>query len=308
MYKVALVTLGSKFLMLRLGTLLFLGVLLFLGAPLASVAADEHATRQAGPYSVEFVGITSAFFVRSGGAVGPGFECTVGARKGPLRITHSFGVGGGGEVWQHSGLVVMLSGHVEARTKPAPRVALRIRLADAKMPFEQQPGSIYIGALTEPVHSPMHWEVHGRKACPPQFCLMPQPEVALSLSAEATLRGQEGHSHSHGHSSSSSLPEGDDAADSASWQSPSSFAKTVEVAAPHCGWAPPFSALTFQPERGNITTLDVDISHWLAQNISAFKVWAVPITLGEAGMWQTKMLSLSSLTLREEELGGETII
>lgn len=280
--------------------MLGLSAWLFFSAGLALAALLERAAGQ-GTYSAEVVGITSAFYVRSGGASGPSFECTVGAHREPFKISHSFGVGGGGEVWQHAGLVVTLRG--EAESKAAAQVAMRIQLSETKMPFEQQPSSIYIGALPQGVHSPMHWEVHGRKACPPQVCLMPQPEVALWLSDAAASPDGRGHS--------GTLPS--DAAGS-HWQSTSSgevassFDEVVMVAEPHCGWAPPLSAITFKSERGNNSALEVDVSHWLAQNISVFKVWAVPLALGEAGMWQTRTLSLTSLSLRQEELGAETMI
>lgn len=273
---------------------------LLLASPAAAADSERRSTVAAGSrsFSAEVAGITSAFYVRSGGASGPEYQCTIGVHKEPLDIMHSFGSGGGGEVWQHAGLVVTLRGGpgdggrpggATARSGRSGQVVMRIQLAETKMPFEMQPASLYVGAIPEAeaavAQGPMHWEVHGRKeACPPQVCLMPRPEVSGWLVGSASSRG--------GGSPGSSLA-GEAAA---------------AATAPQCGWAPALNALTFQSEPGNVTTLDVDISRWLARNVSAFKVWAVPLELGETGMWQTRAFSLASLTLHHEESGGESVI
>jgi len=255
---------------IRALTLIALALLV---APLLLLAEEEEK----GPYSPQVFGITSVFFVESRAGSRPGFECSVGAGRGEQpAISHSFGGGGGGEVWQHSGLVVRLDnahghGHEQQHHQHgllhggvAQQVAMRIQLAKTEMPFQHQPSTIYIGGLHESVHGPSHWEVHGKPTCPPQLCLMPRPEVNVDPAV-------------------------------------------MILSKPHCGWAPPLNTLTLTPSaHEHEPTLDVDISHFLAQNVTVFKIWAVPIAVSEVGMWQTSRLSLKSLSLHR--VPAETLV
>lgn len=223
-----------------------LGCLLF-SAAVSEDEGNKHTGNSESDYLLRVVGLTSAFYVGSG--ADPGFECTVGVHKEPLEIGHTFGGGGGGEVWQHSGLVVTLDAASRKRAL-AEQVALHLRVEAASVPFKLQSSTLYVGGLREAVEIPMHWEVHGRPACPPYHCLIPQPQV-----------------------------------------SPASE--------PHCGWAPPLSALSLvgTPEDGEAATLEVDILPLLAQNFTALKIWTSPTSVSEVGMWQTPRFLLRSLSL-----------
>mmetsp|Transcript_101250 Transcript_101250/g.253811 ORF Transcript_101250/g.253811 Transcript_101250/m.253811 type:complete len:249 (+) Transcript_101250:41-787(+) len=233
------------------------------------VALVTHVAAESSLSSPEVLGISSVFFIESRSGSKPGFECNIGAPKGELpAISHSFGGGGGGEVWQHSGLFVSLGDHVHMQHRHvhrrAEQVAMRIQLTKIDMPFEEQPSTIYIGGLRESVHGPSHWEVHGKFVCPPQMCLMPRPEVEVDPTV-------------------------------------------MVLSKPHCGWAPPLNALTLTlSAHEREPSMEVDISHFLAQNVTVFKIWAAPLAVSEVGMWQTTRLSLKSLSLHRVPL--ETLV
>lgn len=238
-------------------------------SPPAAAATEDAEESSSLHFSPEVFSVSSAFYVNSRMASRPGFECSLLKRKHqvPL-ISSSFGAGGGGERWQHSGLIVRLnSSEPVARLRGASthQVVMRIQLSKAEMPFQEMPSKLYVGGLLDPIHSPSHWEVHGKSVCPPVLCLMPRPEAEVDRDV-------------------------------------------MVLSKPHCGWAPPLStlALTAPLQNEPEPTLEVDVSHFLARNVTALKIWSVPTAVSEGGMWQTARLSLKSLSLHRTS--AETLV
>lgn len=130
--------------------------------PLCAAALAEE-----GP---QVVGLTSAFFVGGAGAAF-GFECTISAHREPLEITHAFGGGSGGEVWQQSSVLVVLS------PSQGRAASLALAVEEHRAGFHLQRGRLHVGALRGPLEVPMHREAHGSQpGCPPAHCLAPAPD------------------------------------------------------------------------------------------------------------------------------------
>jgi len=149
---------------------------LILGAA-AALAAGSGEHGESSHEAPNVVGLTSSFFV--GGGAAPGYECTIGIHRPPLEIGHTFGAGGGGEVWHHSSLLITLDGRSLRRAQDDD-LALLLEIETERAPFKLQASTMFIGALPGSVESPMHQEAHGRPSCPPRHCLIPQPQVAAT--------------------------------------------------------------------------------------------------------------------------------
>mmetsp|Transcript_15975 Transcript_15975/g.34580 ORF Transcript_15975/g.34580 Transcript_15975/m.34580 type:complete len:261 (-) Transcript_15975:46-828(-) len=229
-------------------------------------------SHKAGSSSHHVAGLRSAFYNRGGDV--DGSECTVikQHKEGLLPLTHSFGGGGGGEVWEHDAVIVVLDHlHLEAdgrHGREGQVNTLRLHLRRPWIPFAAMEPKLYVQGVQEVVKAPSHWEVQGRHACPTEVCLMPAPEVNRST-----------------------IP-------ACGWAPPQDALSLHQYEAEDQSNS---NGNGKSHEADRRILAEVDISPFLQRHYSSLKIFSIPTALASSGMWQTHTMSLESVELRYDE-------
>jgi len=151
-----------------------LGVLVI--CVLSAVIARSKADEVADALSPTVVGLSSRFYI----GAEPGFSCTAAIHASLFRIGHTFGAGGGGELWQHSALIVEIPPDDRASVSRGRSAAVLRLVANATL-LRSTPYAVYASPVQKELHVPMHLEVNEFGDCPPQPCLIPAPKVPVHV-------------------------------------------------------------------------------------------------------------------------------
>mmetsp|Transcript_86477 Transcript_86477/g.185313 ORF Transcript_86477/g.185313 Transcript_86477/m.185313 type:complete len:269 (-) Transcript_86477:48-854(-) len=131
------------------------------------------------------ISLSSSFIVGSGNS--PAMTCTAltlrSGSKAQGRLFHTFGAGGGGEVWRYSGVAVPLNEATRQGFDLSQPLGLQFRLsANGAESWSQQPSIVHVSGMEGTLPRVMHRETLDKDACPPPFCLVPDPEVDVGTS------------------------------------------------------------------------------------------------------------------------------
>jgi len=225
-------------------------------APAAVTRASKIDHKVVDVLSPTVIGLNSRFYV---GAAPGGFSCTAAVHEDLFRISHSFGAGGGGELWQHSALIIEIPPQLRARSVATGRTtnrsssAVLLRLvANVTLLHSSTSYALRASPIQEDLHVPMHLEVNEGEECPPQPCLPPAPQVPVRVAR----------------------PE-------CGWALP-------EVTL----------SLPITVDDGHGLTFEADIAPLLELfDVKAVKLWSSPTSVSTDGLWQTPLLKLRSLSL-----------